>query len=176
SVLAGPSKDSDGNKWYKVQIPGGSGWILSDYLSGASSSSSSSAGSSGSSSSSKAANSTSAGTSSKAVVTNTDGDAIRVRDGAGTKYDVVATAHEGETASILAGPSKDGDGNSWYKVQVPGGTGWMLSDYLGGKASSASSASKPAQQAASSKPADITAGGKAQVTNTDGDKDRKSVV
>ena len=41
-----------------------------------------------------------------ALVTNTDGDTIRVRDGAGTSYDQVAEAHEGETVSILDGPAK----------------------------------------------------------------------
>src|SRR5438876_4322996 len=107
----------------------------------------------------------------KAVVTNTDGDNIRVRDGAGAKYDQVAEAHEGETANVLAGPSKDANGNVWYKVQVPDGTGWILSDYLAGKAgsgSSGSSSAKSSPQLATH----ITVGSKATVTNTDGDNIR----
>src|ERR1043165_8158728 len=66
----------------------------------------------------------------EALVTNTDGDNIRVREGAGIDYDRIATAHEGEVALVLAGPSNDSKGNTWYKVQVPDGTGWMLSDFL----------------------------------------------
>ncbi len=165
SVLAGPSKDDKGNVWFKVQVPDGTGWVLTDFMAGENNSSPSTA-----KSPSKTANSMPAG--SKAVVTNTGGDAIRVRNGAGVKYDEVAEAHEGETASILAGPSKDDKGNTWYKVQVPGGSGWVLSDFLASKGGSSSTASKPASPTTSSKTSGITAGGKAQITNTDGDNIR----
>src|SRR5437763_16964233 len=40
----------------------------------------------------------------KALVTNTDGDTIRVREGAGTQYKQVAEAHEGQVVAVLAGP------------------------------------------------------------------------
>ena len=39
----------------------------------------------------------------KAVVTNTGGDPIRVREGAGTQYDRVAWEREGDIVSVLAG-------------------------------------------------------------------------
>ena len=94
-----------------------------------------------------------------ALVTNTDGDTIRVRDGAGTKYDQVAEAHEGETVSVLDGPAKDSKGNVWYKVSGPSGTGWVLSDFLSGKTAPASSSKSTVS---------VASGGTATVANTDG--------
>ena len=45
----------------------------------------------------------------KAQVTNTDGDNIRVRDGAGTKYDQVAEAHEGNQSQTARQSKSDED-------------------------------------------------------------------
>src|SRR5690349_6495572 len=85
----------------------------------------------------------------KAEVTNTDGDTIRVREGAGTQNNQVAEAHEGDIVTVLAGPSKDSKGNAWYKVQASNGSGWVLSDFLAGKGAPASQpAAKAAQPAA----------------------------
>jgi uncharacterized protein YgiM (DUF1202 family) len=72
----------------------------------------------------------------KALVTNTDGNTIRVREGAGTQNKQVAEAHDGQTVSVLAGPSKDSKGNTWYKVDAPNGSGWVLSDFLLGNGKS----------------------------------------
>lgn len=68
----------------------------------------------------------------KAVVTNTDGDPIRVRQGASTEFAQVATAYEGQTVSILEGPLTDKKGIRWFMVQAPGGTGWMMAEFLQG--------------------------------------------
>ena len=68
----------------------------------------------------------------KAVVTNTDGDPIRVRQGAGTEFVQIATAYEGQTVSILEGPITDTKGIRWFMVQAPGGTGWMMAEFLRG--------------------------------------------
>ncbi len=134
SILDGPAKDSGGSNWYKVSAPGGTGWVISDYLQGKISVPA------------NANNTTSKGTSTagksgvyqggQATVSNTGGDPIRVRNGAGTTYDQVAEAHEGEVVSILDGPAKDSGGSNWYKVSAPGGTGWVISDYLQGTAGS----------------------------------------
>jgi cell wall-associated NlpC family hydrolase len=99
----------------------------------------------------------------KAIVTNTDGDTIRVRDGAGTKYEQVAEVYEGQTVSVLAGPSKDSNGKAWYKVQGPGGTGWVSSGFLEGKEGA------PAAPAQAKAPAAPKLDGFAKVANTDGD-------
>ena len=68
----------------------------------------------------------------KAVVTNTDGDPIRVRQGAGTEFIQIATAYEGQTVGILEGPLTDKKGIRWFMVQAPGGTGWMMAEFLRG--------------------------------------------
>jgi len=94
----------------------------------------------------------------KAVVANTDGDAIRIRAGAGTDEKQVGEAHEGDIVTVVAGPRKDDDGRTWYKVEAPDSTGWMSASYLKayeGKSQPAKSTTK------------IT--GSARVTNTDGD-------
>src|SRR5215211_6374801 len=54
-----------------------------------------------------------------ALVTNTDGDSIRVRAGAGTTYDRVASVHEGDVLSIVDGPVQDSTGINWFKVTTP---------------------------------------------------------
>lgn len=91
-----------------------------------------------------------------ALVTNTDGDPIRVRKAAGFEFTPVTVAWEGESVKVLDGPRSDKQGNRWFKVQAPGGTGWMLSEYLKGTGDA------PAASASRS-------GGVARVANTDGD-------
>ncbi|HST05368.1 MAG TPA: SH3 domain-containing protein [Chloroflexia bacterium] len=92
----------------------------------------------------------------KAVVVNTDGDAIRVRKGAGTEYARIGSVYEGQIVSILDGPTSDSKGDSWFKVEAPSSTGWISAEFLEGK----------------STPAETPAGkltGTARVANTDGD-------
>jgi cell wall-associated NlpC family hydrolase len=105
----------------------------------------------------------------KATVTNTDGDTIRVRENAGTEYDQIAEAYEGQTVSVLDGPRRDQKGNRWFRIKGPGGTGWIVAGFL-------EDATTPAQQKAiqqAAKPAvqkvvaKLT--GFARVANTDGD-------
>jgi cell wall-associated NlpC family hydrolase len=162
-VLDGPAKDSKGGIWYKVSAPGGTGWIVSDFLSGK-----------GNSTGNKTAASIARG--GTALVANTDGSTIRVRSGAGTTYDQVAEAHEGESVSVLDGPAKDSSGNVWYKVSAPGGTGWIVRDFLVGKSSpssgSGNSSNTKPQAASASKPAAPSGPkltGFARVGNSDGD-------
>lgn len=100
----------------------------------------------------------------KALVTNTDGDNIRVRSGASTSYSQVAEAHGGETVSVLDGPAKDSSDRAWYKISAPGGTGWIMNDFLAGKEAPAA---EPAQQRTD--PAGNKLTGFAKVGNSDGD-------
>lgn len=102
----------------------------------------------------------------KALVINTDGSTIRVRDGAGVQNDQIAEAYEGQTVKVLAGPSKDSKGDSWYKIQGPGGTGWIRRDFISGITGSASASIAKAAKAAPSTP---KLSGFARVANTDGD-------
>ena len=68
----------------------------------------------------------------KATVANTDGDPIRIREGAGTDFARIAWAHEGEVVTILSGPRTDSTDIRWLKVDAPGGKGWMMAQYLKG--------------------------------------------
>lgn len=89
-----------------------------------------------------------------ALVTNTDGDPIRVREGAGVEFTPVTVAWEDESVAVLAGPVTDKTGIRWFKVQARGGTGWMMAQYLRG---------------ADKTQAAYGAGSVAYVANTDGD-------
>lgn len=66
----------------------------------------------------------------KAVVTNTGGDPIRIRQDAGTDFPLVTVAREGQTVGILGGPRLDKKGGPWFKVQAVDGTGWMAAVFL----------------------------------------------
>jgi cell wall-associated NlpC family hydrolase len=105
----------------------------------------------------------------KAVVTNTDGDTIRVRENAGTEYDQIAEAYEGQIVSVLDGPRRDQKGNRWFRIKGPSGTGWIVAGFLEDKTSAADQkaieqAAKPAVKKSTAK---LT--GYARVANTDGD-------
>ncbi len=89
-----------------------------------------------------------------ALVTNTDGDPIRVREGPGVVFTPVAVAWEGDTVAVLAGPDTDKTGIRWFKVQARSGTGWMMAQYL---------------QGSSKAQATYRSGSAAQVANTGGD-------
>jgi uncharacterized protein YgiM (DUF1202 family) len=89
-----------------------------------------------------------------ALVTNTDGDPIRVREGAGVRFTPVTVAWEGESVTVRAGPLTDKTGIRWFKVQARSGTGWMMAQYL---------------QGADKTQATYKSGSVAQVTGTNGD-------
>ncbi len=96
-----------------------------------------------------------------AIVTNTDGDTIRVREGAGAGFAQVAEAHQGEKVEITAGPAKDDAGSSWYRIAAPGVAGWVSAAFLGVAANDNSAGSAEGSTPSLS--------GYARVANTDGD-------
>ena len=99
----------------------------------------------------------------KAIVTNTGGDPIRIRQGAGTEFAQLSVAYQGQTVTVLAGPTIDKKGMKWFKVQAPAATGWMSADFLQGVVSSTSTSTS------STKPATTKLTGSAIVANTNGD-------
>ena len=115
----------------------------------------------------------------KATITNTDGDTIRVREGAGTDKAQVTETFAGQTVTVVAGPKKDDKGNTWYKIDAPGGSGWVMSAFLTGKGDTTASKPETAKPAAAkaeapAKPASAALAGPklsgfAKVANTDGD-------
>lgn len=92
----------------------------------------------------------------KAVVTNTDGDPIRIREGAGTQYAAIAWAREGHEVRVLEGPVTDSQGIVWFKIEASAVTGWMMAEFLDGKAEPAA-------------PSEPRLTGSARVANTNGD-------
>jgi len=58
-----------------------------------------------------------------------DGNAVNVRAGAGTVYDVVAQAFKGDAVNIKA-IVRLSDGTAWYEVSMNGMTGYVRSDLV----------------------------------------------
>ncbi len=108
----------------------------------------------------------------KALVTNTGGDTIRVRQDAGTLFPQIAEAHEGQVVPIVAGPRSDSSGRAWYKIVAPGGTGWVSAEFLQAAGSSSVPAAPAATLAPSlpaAHPATPKLTGSASVGNSQGD-------
>lgn len=94
---------------------------------------------------------------SPARVANTEGDGVRFRTAANTGAETITIIPENELVTIKSGQTKDSAGNSFYKVEYQGKTGFAMSQYLifAGKANPGVAA--------------IAAGSPAKIVNTDGD-------
>ena len=86
-----------------------------------------------------------------AKVTNTGGDAIRLRGTVGGK--VVATASSGTVLSIAKGPVLDKSGARWYQVSGANLSGWMMADYLAATPAPARAVAKTTTKATTAKAA-----------------------
>jgi 3D (Asp-Asp-Asp) domain-containing protein len=69
------------------------------------------------------------GTGRTAVVTNTDGDGLQLRSGAGLTYPVQGTLREGARVQLVEGP-QTADGHVWYRVTAGSAAGWASARYL----------------------------------------------
>jgi cell wall-associated NlpC family hydrolase len=65
-----------------------------------------------------------------AVVANTGGDAVMVREGAGYHFAVLTTAAEGTVLTVTDGPFEGEDGALWYEVNADGTIGYVYADFL----------------------------------------------
>ena len=65
-----------------------------------------------------------------AIVANTGGDAVMVRDGAGYDYTVLLSAGAGATVTVVDGPFAGDDGALWYEVNVDGTIGYIFASFL----------------------------------------------
>jgi peptidoglycan DL-endopeptidase LytF len=94
---------------------------------------------------------------SPARVANTDGDGVRLRQGASSGAETITIIPENDLVTIKSGVSKDKEGNAFYKVEYQGKTGYAMTQYLifAGKAT-------PNIQA-------VPVGNPAKIINTDGD-------
>ena len=105
-VLDGPRTDKAGNKWFKVQARGVTGWMVSLYLEGTSNADR------------------------VARVTNTDGDPLRVRSAPNAEATVITRLNPGATVTIRSGPVADKEGITWYEISTDGIDGWAMTQYL----------------------------------------------
>jgi hypothetical protein len=68
----------------------------------------------------------------RAAVTTTDGDELRVRSGAGTAYAVLFSLPEGSEVNIMEGPIL-ADSLTWWRVRADDGrTGWAVEGVMDG--------------------------------------------
>lgn len=65
-----------------------------------------------------------------AIVANTNGDAIMIRDGAGYEFAVIGNLGEGDIVTVVDGPIAGSDGNPWYKIATESATGFVFADFL----------------------------------------------
>jgi len=66
----------------------------------------------------------------EAVVAYTGGEMVKVRAGTGTDFGVLASAPEGATVTIIAGPFASLDGSLWYGLSYNGTIGYIAADFL----------------------------------------------
>ena len=109
SVLEGPIWDAEGIAWYKVVANGTRAYMSADYLSVESNGSGSVLGT----------------VSGSATITNTGGDPINCRSGAGSTYSVVTTFQEGDAVDLTGEPV-----GAWQPVNCGGAVGYVHTDYL----------------------------------------------
>ncbi|HKP54861.1 MAG TPA: SH3 domain-containing protein [Chloroflexia bacterium] len=140
SVLDGPRSDKKGNQWFKVQAPGGTGWMSAEFLQGTS------------------APATATKLTGSAVVANTNGDPLRMRSAPNTSGSVLTFLNPGATVTIQSGPTTDATGIAWYKITAKGFTGWAMAKYLVQAPAATETAAKK-ETAAEAKPAVQTQGG-----------------
>jgi N-acetylmuramoyl-L-alanine amidase len=100
TVLDGPE---DG--WYHVQYGSETGWAFGDYLA------------------LDDGDGDGGGAPGTATIAT---DVLRLRGGPGTGYDILDRMFQGESVTILDGPTGDG----WYQVSYHGQAGWAFGDYL----------------------------------------------
>ncbi len=127
-VLEGPVKDGAGHSWWRVTVNsnGRIGWVDTRYLGPAGSSSSS-----GSKATTSSKTTTAKGPATLkgyAKVATPGGAALRLRSTPGGT--IKSTAGQGTVFSIVKGPTKDKNGDSWYQVSNANVTGWASATYL----------------------------------------------
>ena len=115
-TIVGEEKDGSGSTWYKINYAGGSGYMISDYvtINGGSTGGNNPGGSTG-------------GYEKKSGTVNAN--SVNVRSAAGTGNSIVGNLSSG-TAVTIVGEGKDSSGAIWYKIEYNGGSGYMHSDYI----------------------------------------------
>lgn len=120
--VMGSAKDSSGKVWYKISINNTTGYIISTYVSV-------SGGTGGSTTTTAKGGTTTTAKPKTTQQLTVKGDVVNVRKGAGTNKAKVASVKKGAKFTVL-GSSKDSSGKVWYKINVNGVTGYIISTYV----------------------------------------------
>lgn len=129
-VTGGPVADGAGDAWYAVDFDGLGGYVKASYLSATDLAPS--ARQSFATASVTAATTSGPGLASgvHALVSNTGGWPLRIRESIGLNGAVYGAADEGTVLRILDGPELDSEGNAWYTVDYDGLSGYARASYL----------------------------------------------
>ena len=170
-IHGGPVTLDDGSTWFDGSAATSDGyvdgWIVADYLSeGGSGGAATSTSDSGSSGGSVAL----ANAAATAVVSGTEGNGLRLRDGGSTDAAVLLVMPEGASVTILASGFSDSEGRLWSQVDYDGSRGYAASAYLAaGDASQGTSSDSTSVQPVANEPASgLAVGQRAAVSGTDG--------
>lgn len=149
-VVTGGPHESVGLTWYSVHVNGIDAWIVSDFLSAVASYSGS-----------------------QVQVVGTDGHGLRLRSEPSLESTTLTVMPEGATVDVVGDEYTDGAGVTWANIAYGGQTGYAHRGYLAvvGESSEAavevSSEPEPVVEQVSTN--GISAGGNAQVVDTNGD-------
>jgi cell wall-associated NlpC family hydrolase len=177
TVLDGPVTADDGTGWFYVSASVDDdyveGWVIADYLSG--NAPSDDGGGSGSGDDGSQGPAPVASDTLVATVVNTDGNGLRLRDGASVDAATITVIPEGTAVEVLATDIIDGSGISWAQVSFDGTVGFSAQDYLqmgsaGSTDTSPPTEQPPAEQPPTDTPAptDLSPGVGASVSGTGG--------
>lgn len=142
TIKGGPFNDKQGNSFYKVEWSNRTGYAMTQYLVYA-----------GKNSGASASKGKSIPINSQVRVTGTSGDGVRLRQQPNVNAPTITILNETYLLTVLGGPFNDNQGNSFFKVEWTGYTGYVSADYLN----------------TAPKNAVAGKGGSMRITNTDGD-------
>ncbi len=104
----------------------------------------------------------------RAIVANTGGDSILLREGPGYHHAVLALLGAGDSVTVLDDPVAGDDGSPWYQVEADGTTGYVFAEFLASPANApADPARAPATAAA--RPVAAAAAGTRAISGTGGE-------
>ncbi len=141
TVKGGPFSDKQGNSFYKVEWSNRTGYAMTQYLVYAGKNSA--AASSGSK----------VPVGGQARIGGTGGDGVRMRQQPSASASTLTILNDSYLVTVMGGPFNDSQGNSFYKIEWTGYTGFVSGSFLN---------TAPKNAVAGN-------GGSMRVTNTDGD-------
>ena len=127
-TVTGKTTDSKGNKWYRLNYSGRTGYVMADYIKTTKVSQTSENGKADDSRQDNGSDTSKEVSFRMGTVTASDG--LNVRSGAGTGYSVLTVLDKGISVEIT-GSKKASNGKTWYAYKYSSSkTGYICSDYV----------------------------------------------